>query len=107
MPFHEVSNRAPKEHLNRVQLHLNQSIEGLRTSREQPHAWHFQVMRVLVILYPDYWGKPSTSFVALIITISATLILASLSFYLIEKPLMGWGKKRLAAPQKDQTSGRE
>lgn len=71
------------------------------------YLWHFQVMRVLVILYPDYWGNPSTSFVALIITISATLILASLSFYLIEKPLMGWGKKRLAAPQKDETSGRE
>lgn len=71
------------------------------------YLWHFQVMRVLVILYPDYWGKPATSFVALIITISATLILASLSFYLIEKPLMGWGKKRLAAPQKKEASSHE
>ena len=60
------------------------------------YLWHFQVMRVLVILYPDYWGKPSTSVVALIITIFVTLVLASLSFYLIEKPLMGWGKKRFA-----------
>ena len=58
------------------------------------YLWHFQVMRVLVLLYPDLWGTPSTSMLALIISLPTTLVLAASSYYLIEKPLMGWGKKR-------------
>lgn len=57
------------------------------------YLWHFQVMRVLVLLYPDLWNTPLTSLLALTISLPATLILAALSYYLIEKPLMGWGKK--------------
>ena len=57
------------------------------------YLWHFQVMRVLVLLYPDMWGTPATSLLALLISLPTTLALAALSYYVIEKPLMGWGKK--------------
>ncbi|MCH1611564.1 MAG: acyltransferase [Luminiphilus sp.] len=57
------------------------------------YLWHFQVMRVLVLLYPDLWDTPATSLVALLISLPVTLSLATLSYYVIEKPLMGWGKK--------------
>ena len=57
------------------------------------YLWHFQVMRVLVLLYPDLWDTPATSLLALLISLPATLALAALSYYVIEKPLMGWGKK--------------
>ena len=57
------------------------------------YLWHFQVMRVLVLLYPDLWDSPWTSLLALLISLPATLALAALSYYVIERPLMGWGKK--------------
>ena len=50
-------------------------------------------MRVLVLVYPDFWDTTAASMLALIISLSATLALAALSYYLIEKPLMNWGKK--------------
>lgn len=57
------------------------------------YLWHFQVMRVLVLLYPEAWATPLNSLLALAISLPVTLLLAALSFYLIEQPLMGWGKK--------------
>jgi len=57
------------------------------------YLWHFQVMRVLVLLFPQAWDSPLTSLLALAISLPATLCLAAMSYYLIEKPLMGWGKK--------------
>lgn len=60
------------------------------------YLWHFQVMRVLVLLFPNAWEGPTNSLFALLIVVPVTLSLATLSFYLIERPLMGWGKKRLA-----------
>ena len=61
------------------------------------YLWHFQVMRALVLLFPESWNSPLESLLALLIAVPVTLSLAALSFYLIERPLMGWGKKRLAA----------
>ena len=61
------------------------------------YLWHFQVMRVLVLIYPDQWSTPAKSLLALAISLTTTLILAALSYYLIEKPLMGWGKKYTAS----------
>ena len=57
------------------------------------YLWHFQVMRVLVLLFPQAWDSPLASLLALMISLPATLCLAAMSYYLIEKPLMGWGKK--------------
>ena len=60
------------------------------------YLWHFQVMRAMALLFPDYWSTPSASVLALVIATPATLFLASLSYYLVERPLMGWGKKKLS-----------
>jgi peptidoglycan/LPS O-acetylase OafA/YrhL len=57
------------------------------------YLWHFQVMRILVLLYPQLWDSPLNSFLALMISVPVTLIIAALSYYGIEKPLMGWGKR--------------
>ena len=62
------------------------------------YLWHFQVMRALVLLFPDAWNAPLQSLLALGIAVPVTLCLAAISFYLIERPLMGWGKERLVAP---------
>ena len=61
------------------------------------YLWHFQVMRALVLLWPDLWSTPSMSVLALIISLPATLALASLSYYCVERPLMAWGKHRFNA----------
>lgn len=60
------------------------------------YLWHFQVMRAMVLLFPDAWGTPGQSFLALMIAVPITLSLAALSFYLIERPLMGWGRRKLS-----------
>jgi len=62
------------------------------------YLWHFQVMRALVLLFPDAWSGPLQSLLAFMIAVPITLCLAAISFYIIERPLMGWGKKRLATP---------
>ena len=61
------------------------------------YLWHFQVMRALVLLFPEAWGTPSQSLLALVIAVPVTLVLAALSFYLIERPAMGWGKRKLSS----------
>lgn len=58
------------------------------------YLWHFQVMRALVLLWPDLWSTPSMSLLALIISLPATLALAAMSYYCVERPLMAWGKHR-------------
>ena len=60
------------------------------------YLWHFQVMRAMVLLFPDAWSTPAQSGLALMIAVPVTLVLAALSFYLIERPLMGWGKRKLS-----------
>ena len=58
------------------------------------YLWHFQVMRVLVLLWPELWSTPSMSLLALAISLPATLLLAALSYYWVERPLMTWAKHR-------------
>jgi peptidoglycan/LPS O-acetylase OafA/YrhL len=58
------------------------------------YLWHFQVMRALVLLWPELWSTPSMSLLALVISLPVTLALAALSYYSIERPIMAWGKRR-------------
>jgi len=58
------------------------------------YLWHFQVMRALVLLWPELWSTPSMSLLALVISLPATLAMAALSYYCVERPLMAWGKHR-------------
>ena len=60
------------------------------------YLWHFQVMRVMVLLLPDAWAGPAQSLLALVLAVPVTLALAALSYYLIERPLMGWGRRKLS-----------
>ena len=57
------------------------------------YLWHFPVMRAMVLLMPEAWSTPAMSLVALAVALPITFTLASLSYYLLERPLMGWGKK--------------
>jgi peptidoglycan/LPS O-acetylase OafA/YrhL len=57
------------------------------------YLWHFQVFRVLTLVYPDAWTTPLSGFAALFIAVPATLGLAALSFYLVERPLMNWVRR--------------
>jgi peptidoglycan/LPS O-acetylase OafA/YrhL len=58
------------------------------------YLWHFQVMRALVLLWPELWSTPSMSLLALLISLPATLVLAAISYYCVERPLMAWGRHR-------------
>ena len=58
------------------------------------YLWHFQVMRTLVLLWPELWSTPSMSLLALLISLPATLVLAAISYYCVERPLMAWGRHR-------------
>ncbi|MDG2442630.1 MAG: acyltransferase [Luminiphilus sp.] len=58
------------------------------------YLWHFQVMRALVLLWPELWSTPSMSLLALAISLPVTLALAAISYYCVERPLMAWGKHR-------------
>jgi peptidoglycan/LPS O-acetylase OafA/YrhL len=57
------------------------------------YLWHFPVMRTMALLMPEFWSTPTMSLVALAVALPITFTLASLSYYLLERPLMGWGKK--------------
>ena len=63
------------------------------------YLWHFQVMRILALLFPDARGGAAQSLISSLIAVPATLSLAALSFYLIERPLMGLCKKTMAGVQ--------
>ncbi|GIR70798.1 MAG: hypothetical protein CM15mP74_20490 [Halieaceae bacterium] len=55
------------------------------------YLWHFQVMRVLILLYPNLWDTPATVCWPFS-SPPATLVLAALSYYLM-KTVNGLGKK--------------
>ena len=57
------------------------------------YLWHFPVMRCLVMIFPESWGSPEMSLLALFVSAAATFVLATISFYLVERPLMGWGSR--------------
>ena len=70
------------------------------------YLWHFQVMRALVLLWPELWNTPSMSLLALVISLPATLALAALSYYCVERPLMVGGstvlRRRVLGPRSNR-----
>ncbi|MFC3156799.1 acyltransferase family protein [Gilvimarinus japonicus] len=60
------------------------------------YLWHFPVQKALNLIAPGYWDTPTTSALALCVSTLITLPLAALSYYFIEKPIMGWRKTRAA-----------
>lgn len=61
------------------------------------YLWHFQVFRLLILLFPTVWGTPQMSLVGLFVALSLTLIMAALGHSLIERPVMRWGARRLSS----------
>jgi len=56
------------------------------------YLWHFPVLQNLLVHWPDAWNTVPMSALALLLILAITLPIAALSFYLIERPIMGWGK---------------
>ncbi|MDT8408487.1 MAG: acyltransferase [Wenzhouxiangellaceae bacterium] len=60
------------------------------------YLWHYPVLKVLDIGFGEVWTTPALSAMALAICLVLTLMLAAISYYMIERPVMGWGKQSLA-----------
>lgn len=52
------------------------------------YLWHYPLLMLLQRTILNDWQSPLLSVLALFITLAATLLLASLSYYLVEKPVM-------------------
>ena len=58
------------------------------------YLWHFPAQQAFLSIAPDYWSTPATSALALALCLLITLPLAAISYYWVEKPIMGWRKTR-------------
>ena len=68
--------------------------------------WHYPVMQGLVDIGVLDWF-PSLQYPALaVLTLAITVVFAALSFYLIEKPLLAWSRRRGGAGQPLPTAPR-
>lgn len=56
--------------------------------------WHFPVIGVLLDLGSQDWAPKLQFPLMMLITFTVTVALASLSFYLVERPLMAWSRRR-------------
>jgi len=54
------------------------------------YLWHYPIMRAMALVAPDTWLSTWGSIVAMPIALLITLPIATLSYRLIERPLMGW-----------------
>lgn len=54
------------------------------------YLWHYPIMRGMFYLFKDEWASVSMSALALPIALLVTLPIATLSYRLVERPLMGW-----------------
>jgi peptidoglycan/LPS O-acetylase OafA/YrhL len=52
------------------------------------YLWHYPLLMLLQRTILNDWQSPLLSVLALFVTLVATLVLASLSYYLVEKPVM-------------------
>lgn len=62
------------------------------------YLWHFPLQKLMLFLWPEAWGTPVTSALALLVSSATTLCLAALSFYAIERPIMGWKRAKPLTP---------
>jgi peptidoglycan/LPS O-acetylase OafA/YrhL len=54
------------------------------------YLWHYPIMRSMFYLFEDEWSAVSMSVLALPIALLLTLPVATLSYRVVERPLMGW-----------------
>ena len=60
------------------------------------YLWHFPVIQVLDYLLGAQLESTAGSVLALAVCLGATIPLAAISYYLVERPVMGWGKRAFA-----------
>ena len=68
------------------------------------YLWHFPVVQVLDHLFGTRLESPTGSVLALVVCLGATIPLAAVSYYLVERPVMGWGKRAFAAAPSSRPS---
>lgn len=61
------------------------------------YLWHLPVQGWISSFLPGNWSPLLNSGLALALTFALTVPIASLSYYFIERPIMGWGKSGPAA----------
>jgi len=61
------------------------------------YLWHLPVQGLISSILPGNWSALLNSGLALALTFALTIPIASLSYYFIERPIMGWGKSGPAA----------
>lgn len=70
------------------------------------YLWHFPVQRMLPRWWPADWYTPLGSFWALVVSIVASLFLACISYYWLERPILErFSGRRTIAHTSDQTTG--
>lgn len=60
------------------------------------YLWHFPVIQVLDHSFGKSLESATGSIIALAICLGATIPLAAISYYLVERPVMGWGTRAFA-----------
>jgi len=60
------------------------------------YLWHFPVVQVLDHLIGARLESPTGSALALGLCLGATIPLAAISYHLVERPVMGWGRRAFA-----------
>lgn len=68
------------------------------------YLWHFPVVQVLDHLFGARLESAMGSVLALAGCLGATIPLAAISYYLVERPVMGWGKRAFAAAPSSRPS---
>ena len=65
------------------------------------YLWHYPLLMLFERTILHDWQTPLLSVLALLLTLTGTLMLASISYYLIEKPMMG--KRFLQHPERTRS----
>lgn len=61
------------------------------------YLWHFPVLRLMRRVIPGDWNTVEGSWLALLVCVAVTLPIATLSYRLVEKPVLDWIARRQRA----------
>ncbi|UTF59823.1 acyltransferase [Gilvimarinus sp. DA14] len=67
------------------------------------YLWHFPIQKLVSQSDMLDWSSPAGSLYALLVCTALTIPCAAASFYLIERPIMGWSKQRVFYANKNAT----
>jgi len=70
------------------------------------YLWHTLVIKELRPALVEHLGMSSGFWPTLVVTIAASAVVAAASWYLLEKPIIAWGRRRERRPVEPGTGGR-